>query len=247
VYSPLKPELQQKFAHLLFIRLILEPISSSSTRAVPRRARQNKTPKSQQVIPTVPVKRLWSILAQPWPRAEAVRPQDNRVHTFVQQLDLGTLFTTSTTVPTSGATGFTLSGSFSNASSYLALFDQYRIVRVETWVACPVNNSGGAGNWFSAVDYDSSPSLTVSGIQQYSNVLTSSITNGHYHDFRPHVAMAAYSGTFTSFANEVSPWIDSTSASVLHYGLVAVSEATPTMAENFNLTARLTVQFRNVL
>jgi hypothetical protein len=212
-----------------------------------RKRKRSVQPRTRR-SPNAPYKSLWSILAQPWPRANFVRPQDQVVHTFIQQLDLGTLYSTSATVTTAGGTAFTLSGSFPNYAAYTSIFDQYRIVRIEAWLSSTVNNSGGAGNFFTAVDYDSaSASLSLSAIQQYSNVLASIINNGHYHDFQPHVAIAAYAGAFTSFANEASPWIDSSSAGVQHYGLVSVAEATPSGIENLNLSCRMTVQFRNVI
>ena len=47
----------------------------------------------------------------------------------------------------------------------------------------------------------------------------------------PHIAMAAYSGAFTSYANRQKQWIDVASADVIHYGykyaVTPPSTATP--------------------
>jgi len=70
-------------------------------------------------------------------------------------------------------------------------------------------------------------------------------TDSHYRKFIPHVAVASYSGTFTSFTNEVAPWIDIASPSVQHYGLKTA--CTPTTAVvQYTARARLSVSFRNV-
>jgi hypothetical protein len=199
--------------------------------------------------PSLPHRALWNINAQPLPFQTAGRPQDGRVHTFTQTIDNGALFTTSTTIPTSAGAAFSLASNLTQFASYTALFDQYRIDKIEVWLNCPTLNSVGGGNWFSAVDYDSaSASLTPAQILQYGNVLSSPIINGHYHAWKPHVAVGAYSGSvFTGFKNEVASWIDCGSTTVQHYGLAVVAEATPTAAEVINILTRLTVSFRNVV
>lgn len=219
----------------------LTPNPSTSSAAI-RRVRQNKSPKTK-----VPIRKLWSILAQPWPYSMVARPQDNAIHYFVQQVDLGTLYTTSTSVAVGTGLSFALS-SVPNSGSFTSLFDQYKIIKIELWLSAPVNGSGTAGNFFSAIDYDAANSLTLTQIQQYSNVLTSPITNGHYHAFTPHVAVAAYGGaTFSAYSNVTSPWIDSNSPSVPHFGLTSVSEPTPSGTFSINVTARFHLQFRNVI
>lgn len=197
----------------------------------------------------LPHRSLWNINSQSWPRINDLRPQDNRIHTFVQTLDMGTLFTTSTTITTSGGSVFSASANLAQFSSYSALFDQYRIDKLEVWIACPTLNSVGAGNWFTAIDYDSgATTLTAAQIQQYGNCLTSPIIQGHYHAWKPHMAVGAYSGSvFTAFKNEPSDWIDSASPTLQHFGVVAVAEATPSGAENINMSVRVTVSFRNVI
>jgi len=168
---------------------------------------------------------VWNAESQPTPHLNAVRPSDNVIHRFVQTADAGTVLTSSASVPVFQGVNFTLSG-MPNASNYTALFDQYKIECIECWFYPAASNNGGhTGTLYTAVDYDSSSApASITAIQAYSNVVTAPIaTTGHYHRFRPHVAVAAYSGAFTSFQNQESPWIDCSSNTVQHYGIVLAS------------------------
>jgi len=182
------------------------------------------------------------------PSLEHVRPQDNRIHSFIQQLDLGTILTTSNVGSVTAAQSFTLS-QVPNNTAYVALFDQYRIREIEFWAYPAQSNNGGhTGTLYSAVDYDNAPALTPSTISQYSNVCMSPLTTmGHYHRFRPHVAVAAYSGAFTSFANQAAQWIDCSSATVQHYGIGLVSSTTTDNNIVIAGMVRFHLEFRNIL
>lgn len=57
------------------------------------------------------------------------------------------------------------------------------------------------------------------------------------------MAVAVYSGAFTSFANAPSSWIDSGSPNVQHYGLKAAVTATAAV-QTYNLQVRARVSFR---
>jgi len=212
---------------------------------VPRRARQNKSPKTR--INGLIQKKVWNILSQGPPNVDAIKPQDNIVHKFVQQVDGGTVLTSSTVAAVGAGIVFTLSG-VPNSAAFATLFDQYRIVEIEVWLqpqSTPAN--AGSGFLYSAVDYDNSPTLTVAQISQYSNVLIAPIiTVGHYHRFKPHVAQAAYGGgVFTSFANVVSPWLDVSSNTIAHYGLSVVSAITSSV-NLIDVQVRYHLEFRNV-
>jgi len=58
------------------------------------------------------------------------------------------------------------------------------------------------------------------------------------------MAVAAYSGAFTSYSNLVGGWIDSASPAVQHYGIkLATPIATGSIA--YTMTARAVVSFRS--
>jgi len=215
-----------------------------------------KSSKSKSVVRTqrtprrsnAPIRALWNYTSQSMPHVIRMRPQDNVIHRFIQQVDGGTVITSNVGAAVAAGVVFTLAN-IPNTGAYTSLFDQYRITRVEAWLQ-PQNQvlATSVGMLYSAVDYDNSPNLTVSGISQYSNVLQSPLAiSGHYHSFNPHVAIAAYGGaTFTSYANEQSPWIDCTSSGVPHYGLSLVT-STSSVAVNVDIIARYHVEFRNII
>jgi len=193
-----------------------------------------------------PTTKVWQIQAQQMPAFNNTLKKDNSAHHFIQTQDYGTILTTSNTVPTFTSKSFTFND-VQQVASFQALFDQYRIDEVEAWIA-PVKASAADGNnanWYSVVDYDDAATPTGLGsLQQYTNVITTPMTNGHYIRFKPHVAESLYSGTFTSFGNIKAPWIDSASPGVQHYGLKMGFNVTPT-ALAINLIVRLHFSCRN--
>lgn len=128
-------------------------------------------------------------------------------------------------------------------ASFTALFDQYRIDKVQvdfiptaqiclvpqaevTAVAAldaPIVAGGASGGVYGTViDYDDSAALAnLSAYMQYSNFKMGQVGSLKIHrrTFKPHVATAAYAGAFTSYANMVNQWIDCASTTVQHYGL----------------------------
>jgi len=157
--------------------------------------------------------------------------------------------TSSTTVPTFTASSFTV-GSLDQIASLTAVFDQYRVDEVELWLTprCSSITAQGAtpGLFSSVIDYDDANLLTtINQALDYDNVLTTSGITGHYRRFKPHVATAAYSGAFTSFANETSPWIDAASTGVAHYGLKTAWGIT-TSATVYDMIVRMHLSWRNV-
>jgi len=136
-------------------------------------------------------------------------------------------------------------------SSLTAVFDQYRIDELEVWFWPKIQPGTGTisdpGLFATAVDYDDATALsTYNQALDYQNVLVSDGRQGHYHRFKPHAAIAAYSGAFTSFANQASPWIDAASTGVQHYGVKGVWTATDTTGYTYAVQARFHMSFRNV-
>jgi len=213
-----------------------------------RRARQTKTPNRFRTrISTAPRRSVWNIDSQPIPHLNSIRAPDNQIYRHVFTTDQGTVLTTSITVPTSAGLNFTLSNC-PNASTLVALFDQYRIARIEAWVQPQQSNNGGhSGMLYSAVDYDSSTAISVSGLAQYSNVIIAPIvTTGHYHSFVPHVALAAYNGSFGGFENATAPWLDTNSTTIQHYGLLLACGTTIDVI-TVDLQLRYHLEFRNTV
>jgi len=171
----------------------------------------------------------------------------NKPYNFSQQFSETTVFTSSATLATFSATSFNFN-QLDNATAFQTLFDQYIIDEIEVWIEpLTTSTNGGAGGYlYSVIDYDDGNVLSnVAAAADYTNVMVSASTEGHYRRFKPHIAVAAYSGAFTSFTNEPSQWIDMSSPSVQHYG-VKTACSTTTAAIIFTLRARYHFRVRNV-
>lgn len=194
------------------------------------------------------IHKTWNIQSQVPPSLNVSGIDDNQIYRFAHLSDLSTVFSTSTSTITGTGLNFQISN-IPNSSSYLSLFDQYRITKIEVWIqAQNTNNGGHTGMLYSAVDYDASATgLTPTQLSQYANVTIAPLGSiGHFHSFVPHVAVAAYSGTFTSYANETAPWIDSNSPNVQHYGVVLSAPATTDVIA-VDARVRYFVEFRNTI
>jgi hypothetical protein len=193
--------------------------------------------------------KIWNISAQAMPAYNNTLKKDNSVHRFIQTTDNGVVFSSNASIPTFYARAFTF-GDVVQQSSFATLFDQYKIAEVEVWIS-PVISAASASvpapvTWYSVVDYDDATSPTaLSTFQQYTNVVTTPTTSGHYIRFKPHVAESLYSGAFTSFGNIKAPWIDVASPSVQHYGIKVGCNVSATTI-NFQLQMRLHFECRNV-
>jgi hypothetical protein len=140
--------------------------------------------------------------------------------------------------------------SFNLNNNISTVYDQYRIECVEVWLTPQQSTSdtstAAPGFLISVVDVDDANVPTNYDIlARYQSAVETPGINGHYHRWVPHVAVAAYSGVFTSFANERSPWIDMASDAVQHYGM-KVATRPGTQANVYDLTVRATFLFRGI-
>jgi len=178
----------------------------------------------------------------------STRTAESRNFTTQQAGVFASAFATSTSTPTFGAIAFNLQ----NVNQYSALqliFDQYRLSDIEVWLVPQVSEavSSASGTLYSVIDLDDSVALTsVSQFGDYSNAVFTPVKTGHYRHFQPHVAIAAYSGAFSSFANVPSPWIDTSSSTVQHFGIKYGSSITTVLSVAFDIYYRFKLEFRNI-
>jgi hypothetical protein len=154
------------------------------------------------------------------------------------------LFTTSTIVPVYSSASITLN-SFDESAPYLALFDQYMIEHAEVWLE-PAAPQGTTvfSDLVLAVDLDDANAPTSRGqVSSKQQAIETSGGAGVYAAWRPHMAIAAFSGTFTSYSNSPATWIDSASPAVQHYGIKVYASNTPA-AMVYQMRYRITVAFR---
>jgi hypothetical protein len=195
---------------------------------------------------------VYNTLADPTPHVR-VKGIVNPIHRFRQSVTL--TGATSTAVGNINNGNYFYLGLLPQASTFTALFDQYRITLIECWVNVinPQSATGAAvnrGRMLTVIDYDDANALSTEGqYQEYENCVVTSATQSHYRAWKPHAAIAAYSsGAFGAYANLESPWIDCGSPSVQHYGLKTL--LTPADAAgnvvSYELFCRMTVEFRQV-
>lgn len=113
-----------------------------------------------------------------------------------------------------------------NLSAYTALFDQYRIVAIVITLTPTINMNAIVATsvymprLYTCIDYDDATAPgSVNAIQQYDSCIVSPPFSAITRIIKPCMALAAYSGTFSSYANVSDQWIDMASPSVQHYGM----------------------------
>lgn len=178
--------------------------------------------------------------------------------------------TTLTTSSGGGTSYFGLGVAFEladlpNTTEFTNLFDQYRLDHVEIeivplWNVAPtVGTAGGNGNFagycHSILDFDdaTAPTASTSGIQalqQFRTYRMDSMVRGTPLRWRvkPMLALAAYSGAFTSYAASPPMWVDCNSANVQHYGIKFLFEmldpAGVVSYMDFRINLRYFLEFR---
>jgi len=165
----------------------------------------------------------------------------------VQTLAPGT-FTAATSTPVFYAYNLTLQN-IPNYTGFAGVFDQYRIMGwefiIEPEQSSVTSSTQNAGYLHSVIDYDDSTVLSSLGAaEEYDNCITTRGIDRHRRCFKPRIAMAAYGGSFTQFANNSGDeWIDVASTGVQYYGIkIACAQVSATLT--FNTMQRAWLQFR---
>lgn len=179
------------------------------------------------------------------------RPATRRVEiTTVETIPSSALLGTSSSVPTFQARSFTVNevGDF---VSFSGVFDQYRIACIEVLIEPQITEtisgpSADPGEYITCVDIDdaNAPS-SLADLAGSTTAVQTRGTQSHYHRWVPGVAVAVYSGAFTSFASTDSMWLDCGSPSIQHYGIKAGSSISGTTGtQSYFLQARFHVMWR---
>jgi len=175
--------------------------------------------------------------------------RSDQTYEFSQSYELTSWAVSSITVPTFTSNNFTLN-SLDQVSSLVAVFDQYMIANIRIQLIPRANVVDGtivnSGLFTSLIDLDDVASLsTIGQAQDFQTALSSRGTETHVRTFKPRVAIAAYSGAFTSYANMGAQWIDTSSTTVQHYGIKTAWTATSIIL-TYDAVITFLVKFRNV-
>lgn len=164
--------------------------------------------------------------------------------------------TASATVNVAPTYNFSLSD-IDNANAFIGLFDQYRIDAVR-FIIKPNNNAIGLVTnsttsivpLYCVIDYDNTGTLASAvAARSYDNCVILTAGESLCRTFKPHVAVAAYSGAFSSFANQEDEWIDSDSSTVQHYGIkvfVPAATAAQTLLQSWTVEREYFISFRKI-
>jgi hypothetical protein len=195
---------------------------------------------------------LWNALSQSVPHLSITYP-DNKVFRFFSMNIIPAVLATSNVGTAHYERAFT-TADINQFSSFAAIFDQYMITMVETWMVPknPSTPSGAAvdkGRMYSVIDYDDSNALSsATSAMSYENCIICPTQMGVYRKFQPHIAVAAYGGAFTSYQNLSPRWIDCSSTGVSHYGVKYITDQADAAVDEtvYDLYVRLHYSFRNV-
>lgn len=178
----------------------------------------------------------------PWSKTLA----DRSVIRIVATVEAATLFSSSITVP--AFFGYYWQVNYADNFTNLAgVFDEYHIAEIEAVVLPQVTEVTQAaldvGTYVTAVDVDDAATpTTVAQVSSYPSSMFGTATTARYHRWKPHYAVATYSGSFTSYSS-ASGWVDCSSPNVQWYGLKGATPVVNT-AQAFRIMSRMTILFR---
>jgi len=174
-----------------------------------------------------------------------LRLKRNKVYTFNRGYPYATV-----SAPTVGdlimAMNFTL-GALPSSTDFTSLFDQYRIAQVTVRFIPLAGVGTGSNPLVTVIDYDDSTVPgAVSDLFQYDSVQFTQPGSTLERTLKPRVAIAAYSGAFTSFATaDPDLWIDVASPNVQYYGLKFAIAAASGSTANWSCLVEYIIQCRN--
>jgi hypothetical protein len=164
--------------------------------------------------------------------------------TWIRESVVYTSYATSSTSYAEQNFQFNLS-SLPNVSSIVAMFDQYCIYAVTVTIT-NAQSSPSEITMLSAIDFDSVANVGPSGIVNFGSYNMSLLTQSTslVRMVKPCIAVAAYSGTFTSYTTNRS-WLDSNSTGVLHYGVRTIALQTSSGSVPFTVSHDYVIGLRN--
>ena len=142
-------------------------------------------------------------------------------------------------------------GDLDNFSSLSAVFDQYRITKIDVWfVPSVTNNTDGTqtvSDLYTAVDIDDASTPTaLNQLFQYESVIATKALTGHHHSWSPQLSVGAYGSTgFIQSVNERNKWIDCGSSTAQHYGIKAALSV-GTLPVKYDLIFRIHAEFQSL-
>jgi len=213
-----------------------------------RRAKKNRAKLSDVPHDVVP-KTGWNTISTILPSLSPVfKVRSTTVATSVLTATAGAI--------TALSFNFTLSD-VDNSSAFTSLFDQYkidavtlRVIPLQNSITLETNSVITTVPLYCVIDYDDSATLsTVAQARGFESCVVVPPGEECVRTFSPRIAIGAYSGAFTSFANSPAMWIDAASPAVQHYGakiIVPGVVAAQTVLQSWNIERTYYLSFRKV-
>jgi hypothetical protein len=205
--------------------------------------------------------------AMPDPRGDIPRPIRRTYETHSTSLPKTTQSVivrqlTESGITASGASAVTGQYNFTLAAldgaTSLAIWDQYRILAIrftmiptQPFITLQPTASVSTAPLYCVIDYDDSTALaSQAAARKYDNCIIADPGESLCRVFKPRAAIAAYAGAFTNFANVPSPWIDTVSAGVQHYGIkvyIPSVTAAQTVLQSWDIQVEHFIEFRSLI
>lgn len=148
-----------------------------------------------------------------------------------------------------GSFSFTFSN-LANATTYAAIFDQYRILfaEIDFYPAISLNtpNVGGAfPPLYTAIDYDGAVSPLVADIIQYGNKQVTPLGVFVQRTLYPKFLLTVTAGSVAEALGERDMWLDMANLAVPYFGLLWAVGPGPASNVGWTTTVRLVFQCKN--
>jgi hypothetical protein len=170
----------------------------------------------------------------------------HRAHTFHRSFSVGNI-TGSTTAETDGAVTVTLAA-FPDYTDFTNLFDTYRIMQIAVEFNPLFLDTTATTNYppiATVIDYDDGNATAYAQLEEYDSFMITQTGQYFQRVLTPRIALAAYSGTFTSYSQPpAGTWIDVASTGVVHYGLKYALPECGAANSVWSVTVHAILQFR---
>jgi len=187
-------------------------------------------------------------------RQQALYPQPNtvdvpfpsmkgKVYSIVAGYTVGAI--TIGTTSTAGAFSFSLN-SLPSVSAFSGCFDQFRVLHWElNFLPVVATNLPSGTPLYTCLDFDDANTPTAE-IAQRDTAMAAPVNTFFSRSLCPRIAVAAYGGAFTQFANlPGTTWVDMVSASTQYYGLKYFSTTTnATAVQIYSIMGKVHLQFK---
>jgi hypothetical protein len=183
----------------------------------------------------------------------------DQIHTVTQHIDQSALSTpgpyVTSTLGFAGASTYITFAMTPQSSTFAGLYDEYRINMVEVAFVPRLNvnaelaasSAPNVGLFATSVDGDDATApVNFAYLQQREDCAITTGFERQVRTFVPKTAVAMYSGAFTAYGIRSSPWLNTSSGTVQHFGLKYGANATSQVV-TLDIVIRLSLSFRNVV